>query len=54
MKVKIIMHCPKHPKIWLYENMMETKGFCPDCNQWYDLKTKEKVNTDRRGIKNNE
>lgn len=32
------MRCPKHPAIWLYENMMETNGFCIICQKWYDLK----------------
>ena len=32
------MRCPKHPEIWLYENMMETEGYCPECGKWYKLK----------------
>ena len=31
------MRCPQHPEVWLYENMMETQGYCPTCDQWYDL-----------------
>ena len=29
------MKCPKHPEVWLYENMFETHGFCPKCQKWY-------------------
>jgi hypothetical protein len=32
------MRCPKHPEVWLYENMTEVKGYCPECDEWYDLK----------------
>lgn len=40
------MRCPKHPEVWLYENMMETKGFCPKCGEWYELEdNKSKVKT---------
>ena len=31
------MRCPNHPEVWLYENMLETEGFCPKCNEWYPL-----------------
>lgn len=43
------MRCPEHPDIWLYENMMETKGFCPDCQQWYSLETGDPVEPDKKG-----
>jgi len=33
------MRCPKHPDEWLYENMMETKGWCKKCKVWYALNT---------------
>lgn len=32
------MRCPIHPEVWLHEDMMETKGFCPDCDKWYPLR----------------
>ena len=35
------LRCPKHPEVWLYENMMETMGYCPECDEWYELE-KEK------------
>ena len=31
------MRCPRHPYVWLYENMVETHGYCPACDQWYPL-----------------
>ena len=31
------MRCPEHPEVWLYENMLETEGFCPKCQKWYKL-----------------
>lgn len=31
------MECPKHPEVQLYENMIETKGFCLKCEKWYNL-----------------
>ncbi len=31
------MRCPIHPEVWLYENMVETEGFCPKCSKWYPL-----------------
>ena len=34
------MRCPKHPEVWLYENMLETRGFCPSCGTWYELEVK--------------
>jgi hypothetical protein len=37
------MRCPIHSEVWLYENMMETKGFCPKCQKWYDLPEKERL-----------
>lgn len=36
------MRCPEHKEVWLYENMMETKGYCPECREWYDLKEAKK------------
>ena len=36
------MRCPKHYDVWLYENMIETKGFCPKCETWYNLKESKK------------
>ncbi len=35
--------CPQHPEVWLYENMMETEGFCPRCKKSYNLETKKEV-----------
>jgi uncharacterized Zn-finger protein len=35
---EVYMRCPKHPEIWLYENMMETEGYCPECDTWYLLR----------------
>lgn len=32
------MRCPVHPEVWLYENLLETRGFCALCQKWYDLK----------------
>jgi hypothetical protein len=32
------MRCKKHKDIWLYEDMIEKKGFCPLCGVWYPLK----------------
>lgn len=37
------MQCPQHPEVWLYENMMETEGFCPQCKKLYNLETKKEV-----------
>ena len=31
------MRCPLHPKVVLYEGMMETHGYCPLCNFSYPL-----------------
>jgi hypothetical protein len=36
------MRCPKHPEVWLYENMMETEGYCPKCKEWYPLEERDK------------
>lgn len=35
------MQCPKHPDVWLYENMIETEGFCPTCQKWCELEVEE-------------
>ena len=32
-----ITHCPIHKDVWMYQNMLETKGFCEKCQKWYDL-----------------
>lgn len=37
------MRCPKHPGIWLYENTVETSGYCPTCGLWYPLRTQETI-----------
>lgn len=42
------MRCPVHPGIWLYENMTETRGFCPECSEWYWLKNGKKVEQDEK------
>jgi uncharacterized protein (DUF983 family) len=34
------MRCPIHKEVWLYENMLETRGYCPKCKKDYQL-TKE-------------
>lgn len=31
------MRCPKHPDVWLHENMVETHGLCPRCDKSYLL-----------------
>ena len=31
------MRCKIHPAVGLYEDILETKGFCPKCDKWYDL-----------------
>lgn len=38
------MRCPEHPEVWLYEDMMETKGYCPECDEWYDLPKEQAKN----------
>ena len=35
------MRCPVHKDVWLYENGMETEGFCPICQKSYILKEDE-------------
>jgi transcription initiation factor IIE alpha subunit len=37
------MRCPKHPGVWLYENTIETEGWCPRCQTWYDLVSRENI-----------
>ena len=31
------MRCPKHPDVWLYENLTFTVGYCRKCQEWYVL-----------------
>jgi hypothetical protein len=38
------MRCPIHPDVWLYEDMLEIKGFCPECGLWYMLDSGKVVN----------
>ena len=34
------MRCPIHTEVWLYENMVETHGYCILCDDWYPLEVK--------------
>ena len=31
------MRCPVHKDYWLFENAMETEGWCVHCDKWYKL-----------------
>jgi len=36
------MNCP-YCKSWLYDDKMETQGYCLDCKKSFDLKTGDEI-----------